>query len=74
MDLHEYQCFGSDWNQLAEKPEGWETHLKRSCDHGKKVENMALWSVTGEFSLAVSDCQKYLVGGYNEPYVAKGNY
>ena len=74
VDLHEYQCFGSYWNQLAEQPGGWETHLQYSCDHGNAVENMALWSVTGEFSLAVTDCQKYLNGGYNDPYIPPGNY
>ena len=25
---------------------------------------------TGEFSLAVTDCQKYIQGGYNDPYIA----
>ena len=24
---------------------------------------------TGEFSLAVTDCQKYIQGGYNDPYI-----
>ena len=68
VDLHEYQCFGSYWNQLAERPEGWSTHLGAACAHGNDVENIYHDSVTGEFSLAVSECQKYLNGGYMDPY------
>lgn len=69
IDLHEYQCFGSYWNQLAEQPIGWDTHLTAACAHGSDVENIFHDAVTGEFSLAVSECQKYLNGGYMDPYV-----
>jgi len=36
-DTHAYQCFGSYWNQLAERPEGWSTHLEASCNFHNEV-------------------------------------
>ena len=72
LDYHEYQCFGSYWNDLADQPEGWLTHLEGSCNHGTDVETSTLTTVTGEFSLAVTDCQKYLNGGYADPYIPPG--
>jgi hypothetical protein len=72
VDLHEYQCFGEYWNDLADQDDCWDKHLKQSCDHGSAVEAMALWSVTGEFSLAVTDCQQYLNGGFSDPYIPPG--
>jgi len=70
IDLHEYQCFGGYWNDLAEQNDGWWAHLGAACAHGNDVEQIYHDSVTGEFSLAVTDCQKYLDGGYADPYVA----
>ena len=68
IDLHEYQVFGDFWNHLAETgPSAWDTHLGAACNHGNDVEKIANDAVTGEFSLATSDCQKYLTG-FNIPY------
>ena len=69
MDNHEYQCFGGYWNDLATKPEGWETHLQGACDYGDKIEASKHPAFIGEFSLEVTDCQKYLDGGFGMPYV-----
>lgn len=69
LDLHEYQCFGDFWNGLAAMPGGWETHLTAACNYGDNVDKLKHPAFTGEFSLEVTDCQKYLDGGYAEPYV-----
>merc|ERR1711915_154368 len=68
VDMHRYQCFGDYWSAIADMPESWWTHLDASC--AGYVENInATWpTFTGEFSLAVTDCQKYLTGGYRTPY------
>jgi len=69
LDGHEYQCFGSFWNDLAAQPGGWETHLTSACAYGALVDVSKHPLFVGEFSLEVTDCQKYLDGGYAEPYV-----
>ena len=43
--------------------------LGSSCHHGNDVQQIYHNAVTGEFSLAVTDCQKYLNGGFADPYV-----
>ena len=99
------QCFGGYWNDLADRPEGWETHLEASCklvsslsaptpapdpapgpvptlapallvlptsNSPSYISNLegAYWpTYVGEFSLATTDCQKYLNGGYSTPYL-----
>ena len=68
VDMHRYQCFGDYWSAVADLPESWWKHLEASC--AGYVENInATWpTFTGEFSLAVTDCQKYLAGGFVTPY------
>ena len=44
-------------------------HIGSSCHHGNDVQQIYHNAVTGEFSLAVTDCQKYLNGGFADPYV-----
>merc|ERR1712159_585851 len=67
FDDHYYQCFGSDneraWN--GTKQNGWDGHLMQSCL--PKYSNVTddLWTFVGEWSLAVTDCAKYLAGGIN---------
>lgn len=68
LDTHNYQCFGGYWNGLAEKPEGWGAHLDASCNYHTEVAALTLPTFNGEFSLAVTDCQKYLNGGIAFPY------
>jgi len=69
VDFHNYQCFGADWNGLADTPEGWYAHYDASCAYVEAVKNYTLPTFTGEFCLAVTDCQKYLNGGFHTPYV-----
>jgi glucan 1,3-beta-glucosidase len=68
LDLHNYQCFGDYWNALADDPNGWYTHLDAACDYVWETGVQTLHTVCGEWSLAVTDCQKYLDGGYGNPY------
>jgi len=63
LDGHEYQCFGSYWNDLAALPGGWATHLAAACAYGTLVDVSKHSLFVGEFSLEVTDCQKYLDGG-----------
>ena len=67
LDWHEYQCFGAYWNDLADVPWGWDTHIDTTCKWGD--DDRALPIFTGEWSLAVTDCQQYLNGGYADPYI-----
>jgi len=69
VDRHEYQCFGGYWNDLADAPEGWARHLEAACAYTSNLEGANWPTYVGEFSLAVTDCQKYLNGGFHTPYV-----
>ena len=42
LDGHEYQCFGSFWNELAAQPGGWETHLTSACAYGAIGQKLLL--------------------------------
>ena len=66
--LHRYQCFGADnlrtWNATSQQP-GWSHHLQQSCVHNYDNVSGNVHSFVGEWSLAVTDCAKYLAGGIN---------
>jgi glucan 1,3-beta-glucosidase len=68
FDDHRYQCFGGSYNALtyniSSRQPGWDKHIQDSCV--KNPLNTAKdWSFVGEWSLAVTDCAKYLAGGIN---------
>ena len=65
IDAHHYQCFSNPW---AEGAGGWELHLAEACRQAEEINKSELPVFTGEFSNAVTDCQKYLNGGYMTPY------
>jgi len=65
IDAHHYQCFGNPW---AEGDGGWDLHLAEACRTQEDINASELPVFTGEFSNAVTDCQKYLNGGYMTPY------
>jgi len=65
FDHHNYQCFGNDWNELSTEPSGWGNHLTHSCNMKELYTGIPLETVTGEFSLAVTDCTIFLDGGMN---------
>lgn len=61
LDDHNYQCFG-DINTWSYASDGWSKHLKQACSYNSYYANSPLWTFTGEFSLAVTDCTKWLDG------------
>ena len=65
IDAHHYQCFGNDW---VEGWGGWELHLGEACRYRHDINLSELPVFTGEFSMAATECQKYLSGGYMTPY------
>eukprot|EP00091_Calanus_sinicus_P018545 TRINITY_DN4273_c0_g1_i3.p1 TRINITY_DN4273_c0_g1~~TRINITY_DN4273_c0_g1_i3.p1 ORF type:complete len:455 (-),score=140.35 TRINITY_DN4273_c0_g1_i3:20-1384(-) len=67
LDAHSYQCFGGA-NHWAEEADGWDKHMAESCRLGSDISGSPLDVFTGEFSLAVTDCQEYLQGGFVTPY------
>jgi len=67
LDAHSYQCFGGT-NHWAEEDDGWAKHMVESCRLGTDIASSPLPVFTGEFSLAVTDCQEYLQGGFVTPY------
>eukprot|EP00301_Raphidiophrys_heterophryoidea_P018979 c3969_g1_i1.p1 GENE.c3969_g1_i1~~c3969_g1_i1.p1 ORF type:complete len:470 (+),score=107.10 c3969_g1_i1:41-1411(+) len=62
LDDHNYQCFGESFNSWAYGADGWSKHLKEACDLRANYANTPLWTFVGEFSLAVTDCTKWLDG------------
>lgn len=71
VDIHHYQGFGSYWNSMAmDLPDGWLNHYRHTCRWKMNLEKQTLPSIVGEWSLAITDCQKYLHNGYQTPYVA----
>lgn len=73
VDAHNYQCFGGYWNDVAHWPDGWGTHLDVSCTIKDEIAECPLSTYLGEFSLAVTECQKYLSGGYMIEYIPPDN-
>jgi len=70
FDDHNYQCFGADnektWTMSMQ--DNWKTHLNQSCvDNFVRYSNISgpINTFTGEWSLAVTDCTKYLSSGIN---------
>ncbi|KAJ1912525.1 hypothetical protein H4219_005565 [Mycoemilia scoparia] len=59
MDTHIYHVF--DNGQLRQSHEG---HLKMTKDNGNNIAvfNPTMWTITGEWSLATSDCARWLNG------------
>ena len=65
IDAHHYQCFANTW---AENEGGWDKHLDAACSRSSAINHSHLPVITGEFSAAITECQKYLQGGYVTPY------
>ena len=42
---------------MAQQPDGWATHLQKSCDYRNDLAGSTLATFTGEFSLSVVDCR-----------------
>merc|ERR1712004_137078 len=54
---------------MADNPAGWSAHLDASCNYIANTADANWPTYVGEFSLAVTECQKYLNGGFHTPYV-----
>merc|ERR1719474_2509199 len=46
----------------------YQVHYDVSCGYCEDIQSRNKPTFTGEFSLAVTECQKYLVDGYHVPY------
>jgi len=69
IDTHVYQCF--DMYRLTMS---WEDHLFQTCNINKpEVEVAPLSAIVGEWSLATTDCAKWL-NGYNSGSRYDGTY
>ncbi|WVF72839.1 hypothetical protein IAT40_007657 [Kwoniella sp. CBS 6097] len=57
MDTHNYQIFNDDfaaWN--------WDQHIQGICQKASTYSQSPLWLVVGEWTVASTDCAKYLNG------------
>ena len=70
LDIHSYHAFGPIWNVVANQEDAWNINLEAACLYHWELMNVTLPTFVGEWSLAITDCQPYLQGGYNEPYHA----
>lgn len=68
LDIHSYHAFGPFWNLVASQDNAWSVNLEAACLYHWELMNVTLNTFVGEWSLAITDCQLYLQGGYNEPY------
>ena len=57
IDVHEYQVFSDDEVAMS-----WDQHISTACSKRSQYANFHLWTVVGEWSLAFTDCAKYLNG------------
>jgi len=73
LDAHNYQCFGGYWNDVALSGDGWGTHIEASCNIKNDINGSPLNTWVGEFSLSVTECTKYLSGGYMINYIPPDN-
>ncbi|WVO23073.1 uncharacterized protein IAS62_004418 [Cryptococcus decagattii] len=64
LDTHSYQVFNDEyvaWN--------WDQHISNVCNQASTYSSSPLWLVVGEWSLASTDCAKYVNGrGINARY------
>jgi glucan 1,3-beta-glucosidase len=60
IDTHIYQVFSDDENRMD-----WNAHLSTACGKAGTLGDFSskyLWTIVGEWSLASTDCAKYLNG------------
>ena len=60
IDVHEYQVFSP-----GEVAMTWDEHISTACSKRSQYASFHLWTVVGEWSLASTDCAKYLNGRGN---------
>lgn len=57
LDTHNYQVFNNDFQTWD-----WETHIQGVCNQASNYASSQLWLVVGEWSLASTDCARWLNG------------
>jgi len=57
LDTHHYEIF--DNGQLAQSPAD---HVKSACDFGNQMASTGKWTISGEWTGAITDCAKWLNG------------
>jgi glucan 1,3-beta-glucosidase len=57
IDHHHYQVFSP-----SEVSQSWDQHLQQICNVKNNYQDSTLWLLTGEWSLATTDCAKWLNG------------
>lgn len=60
IDVHEYQIFSTSGVAMS-----WDQHIATACNKRSQYANFHLWTVVGEWSLAFTDCARYLNGRGN---------
>lgn len=74
LDDHNYQSFGPMFNGWATQSNGWDLHINSTCSSGNQTYSDApLWTFVGEFSLATTDCTKWLLGIGRSPTLTGWN-
>ncbi len=69
LDFHEYHAFDEYYSDIAIEDFAYSENLQIACDFRSELEAQTLESFVGEWSLAITDCQKYVSTGYATPYV-----
>ncbi|PVF96087.1 putative EXG1-exo-beta-1,3-glucanase, major isoform [Serendipita vermifera] len=57
MDTHYYGVFSQ-----GEVSRSWDQQVQAACARSSAIRNFYLWTIVGEWSLAFTDCAKYLNG------------
>lgn len=66
LDLHNYHFWNKKLNNEAlEIPTVFETNIEEACQFSSYLKIQTLPTIVGEWSLASTDCQKYLYGYSN---------
>jgi hypothetical protein len=60
IDVHEYQVFSP-----GEVAMSWDQHISTACSKRSQYSSYHIWRVVGEWSLAFTDCARYLNGRGN---------
>ncbi|KAK7207203.1 Xog1 Exo-1,3-beta-glucanase [Myxozyma melibiosi] len=68
LDHHAYQVFSA-----GELSRSIDDHISSACGEGTNIQGTTLWTVTGEWSAALTDCAKWL-NGYGRGARYEGQY
>lgn len=57
LDTHHYEVFDSGMLEM-----GVDDHVSSACDYGGQMASTGKWTISGEWTGAMTDCAKYLNG------------